>query len=64
MLVAIDVEQRDANQDPGAGNAHRDPREGVAGLGAERALAAHAAQRAGQTTAPPALNQHEDDQKD
>ena len=42
----------------------RDPREDVARLRAERARAAHAAQRTGQPAAAAALHEHEQDQED
>ena len=45
------------------GQAERDLRERVAGLGAEGALAAHAAERARQTAAPAALDQHDQNQE-
>ena len=46
------------------GRDDRDPGEHVAGLRAERAGAAHAAQRTGQAAAAAALHEHEQDQKD
>ena len=62
----VALEKADAAQtqdDPERGQTDRDLGEQVAGLGAEGALAAHPAERAGQAAALPPLNQDQQDQE-
>src|SRR2546421_4946656 len=64
LLMAVNVEEDHTDQNPRPGNAHRNPRERVPRLGAKSALPTHAPQRAGQSSAATALDEHQNGQKD